>query len=85
MNAPAESLAAGIEEVQLVVSADGARLDLIDADESNLVHLKLSLEDVSCADCVLPHDRLVDVIEASLRRHTGDNSLCVEIDDPRED
>jgi hypothetical protein len=85
LNAPAESLAAGIEEVQLIVSADGARLDLVDADGANVVHLRLFLEDASCAECVLPHDRLVDVVETSLRRRTGDDSLRVLIDDPRED
>lgn len=84
MTAPTGSLAAAIEEVQLIVSADGARLELVDQD-ANLVHLRLELENASCADCVLPGGRLADVVEASLRASTGNGALTVRIDDPRED
>jgi hypothetical protein len=68
----------------MIVSADGAHLDLLD-QQADVVHLRLGLDDASCADCVLPHDRLVDVIEASLRKRTGNDALTVRIDDPRED
>ena len=76
-------LTEAIEEVQMIVSADGARLDLVD-HRADVVHLRLDVVDASCADCVLPHARLVDVIEASLRKRTGNDSLVVRIDDPRE-
>lgn len=83
MTAPSNSLAAAIEEVQLIVSADGARLDVVD-QQADIVHLRLDLADASCADCVLPHDRLVDVIEAALRASTANDAIVVRIDDPRE-
>jgi hypothetical protein len=82
MSAPA-SLAEAIEEIQLIVSADGARFDVVPEDDADVVHLRLELEEASCADCVLPHDRLVDVVETSLRRRTGNDAIVVRIDDPR--
>jgi hypothetical protein len=83
MSGPTAALAEAIEEVQMIVSADGARLDLLD-QKDEVVHLRLDVVDASCADCVLPHDRLVDVIQASIRKRTGNDALVVRIDDPRE-
>jgi len=82
MSAPI-GLAEAIEEVQMIVSADGARLDVVEDDTADIVHLRLDLVDASCADCVLPPERLLDVIENSLRRKTGNDALVVRIDDPR--
>jgi hypothetical protein len=77
------ALTEGITEVQALVSADGARLHLLDSTPAS-VHLRLDLEDASCADCVLPAQHLTTVVADVLRRHTGNAALKVRIDDPRE-
>jgi hypothetical protein len=77
------ALAEGITEVQALISADGAQLHLLDSTP-DAVHLRLDLEDASCADCVLPAQHLAAVVADVLRRHTGNAALEVRIDDPRQ-
>jgi hypothetical protein len=84
MTTASSPLAAAIEEVQAIVSADGARLDVLE-ETAGLVHFRLDLAGASCADCVLPPGRLTDVVQTSLRRRTGNDTLVVRIDDPRKD
>lgn len=84
MSTTTEDLRAAIEEVQTIVSADGARLDVLEEGAAG-VRFRLDLEDASCADCVLPPASLLDVVRLSIHRRTGDESLDVRIDDPRED
>jgi hypothetical protein len=83
MDTTSTGLAEAIAEVQMIVSADGARLDVVE-ENGDLVRLRLDLDGASCVDCVLPPERLVDVIETSLRGRTGNRALVVRIDDPRE-
>ncbi len=79
-------LAAALAEVQILVSGDGARLDLVSAsDDRRELRLSLHLDDVSCADCVLPPAMLAEVVTESLRRRSGVADLAVAVDDPRED
>lgn len=78
-----DTLAAAVEEVQTLVSADGARLDVVEAGPS-AVRLALDLSGVECLDCVLPPAMLADVVTDSLRRRAGDAALTVVVDDPRE-
>ncbi len=62
---------------------DGAALRLTAVDEDGgAVGLSLHLDDVSCADCVLPPDRLRDVVEATLRREVPGVSR-IALHDPR--
>ncbi|SOD71778.1 hypothetical protein SAMN05892883_1250 [Jatrophihabitans sp. GAS493] len=83
MTATTEDLRAAITEIQSIVSADGARLDVVDETQS-AVRFRLDLSDASCADCVLPPASLLDVVQLSMRRRTGDDDLTVRIDDPRD-
>jgi hypothetical protein len=77
-----EDLDAAISEIQMIISADGARLDVISADVTG-VRLAVDLSGATCADCVLPPERLREIVELSIRRRAGDDSLSVAIDDPR--
>ena len=80
-----ERVAAAVDELAGFLRADGADLLLRDADAKTArVHLALVLDDVSCADCILPPDDLRDTINAALeRRIPGEFELV--LDDPRRD
>jgi hypothetical protein len=77
------TLTAAIEQVQALISADGARLEVLD-ESPEAIHFRLDLTDAACADCVLPTRHLTNVVEDTLRRATGNTALAVRIDDPRE-
>jgi len=83
MTTTGEGLRAAIEEAQRIISADGARLDVID-ETAEGVCLRLDLTDAGCADCVLPPASLLEVVKSLIRRHTGDGALVVRIEDPRD-
>ena len=72
-----------VDEVARILRADGADLTLVDADPRTArVRLALSLDGVSCEDCVLPPAMLFETIEQSLhRRVAGEFELL--LDDPR--
>ena len=78
-----DGVAAAVDELAGFLRADGADLVLCDANPKTArVHLSLVLDDVSCADCILPPDDLKDTIAAALeRRITGEFELV--LDDPR--
>jgi hypothetical protein len=78
-----DGVAAAVDELAGFLRADGADLLLRDANPKTArVHLSLVLDDVSCADCILPPDDLRDTIAAALeRRITGEFELV--LDDPR--
>jgi Fe-S cluster biogenesis protein NfuA len=73
-----------VAELSAMFEGDGAALRVAEIDQwTGTVRLVLSLADVSCADCVLPPDRLQDVVTGALRRaEPGVRSVVV--DDPRE-
>ena len=77
------TVAAAVDELAGFLRADGADLLLRDANPKiALAHLALVLDDVSCADCILPPDDLRDTIGAALeRRIPGEFQLV--LDDPR--
>ena len=79
---PADA-AAGVDEVARVLRADGGDLLLVDADpRTDRIRVALVLDGVSCLECVLAPDLLVDTIEQTLHRHVaGEFELLV--DDPR--
>ena len=72
-----------VEEIARILRADGADLDLIEANAKTArIHLALVLESVSCEDCILPPGMLFETIEQALqRRVVGEFELV--LDDPR--
>ena len=76
-------ISAAIEETGRFLRADGADLLLLDADPKTArVRLRLVLDGVECADCVLPPDALFEtIVDALQRRAPGDYEVLV--DDPR--
>lgn len=72
-----------VNELARMLRADGGDLVLVDADSKiDRITLRLVLDDVSCADCVLPPDMLFETVHASIeRRVPGEFELV--IDDPR--
>jgi hypothetical protein len=78
-----DRVAAAVDELADFLRADGADLVLRDANPKTArVHLSLVLDDVSCADCILPPDDLRDTIAAALARRITDEFELV-LDDPR--
>jgi hypothetical protein len=83
MTVEAMGLAEAVEELQVLVNGDGARLELIEGDTgAGRLHLRLDLDAVECIDCVLPPDALADIIGDSVRRRTA-SDIEVIVDDPR--
>ncbi|RRQ28985.1 hypothetical protein DK926_03530 [Rhodococcus sp. Eu-32] len=80
-----QSLAKAVEEIQILVSGDGARLDVIEPSHEKELRFALDLTEIGCADCLLPAPKLAEIATSSVRRHTGDSDYTVVIVDPRED
>lgn len=77
------TVTAAVEELRRPLRADGADLVLIRADpRTAVVELRLELDGVTCRDCVLPPDRLADVVESVLRRGIPEEFELV-LHDPR--
>jgi Fe-S cluster biogenesis protein NfuA len=78
-----EGVATAVDEVARMLRADGADLQLIEANPKTArIHLALVLESVSCEECVLPPAMLYETIEQSLHRRVGGEFELV-LDDPR--
>jgi hypothetical protein len=77
------AVAAAVDELAAFLRADGADLLVRDADpKTDRIHLALVVEDVTCAECVLPPDELHTTIADGLqRRIPGEFELI--LDDPR--
>jgi len=78
-----DAVAEAVDEVGRIIRADGGDLVLVAADPSTLrISLALALDDVTCAECVLPPDQLHETIAAAIaRRVRGEFELVVA--DPR--
>jgi Fe-S cluster biogenesis protein NfuA len=78
-----DAVVAAVDEVARLLRADGADLELVEANAKTArIHLTLTLDSVSCEECVLPPDMLYETIEQSLhRRVVGEFELV--LDDPR--
>ena len=76
------TIESALDDVRALLRADGGDLELVGTDEGT-VHLRLVLEDASCADCVLPKPLLTDVVRDALVKR-GADVTSVDIDDPRE-
>lgn len=72
-----------VAELAGFLRADGGDLILLEANpKTDRIRLQLVLDEVSCADCILPPSDLHETIEQSLRRRVpGEFELVV--DDPR--
>jgi uncharacterized UPF0146 family protein len=78
-----EAVAAAVAELARVLRADGGDLVLVDADPRRAsIALRLVLDDVSCADCVLPPLELYETVQRSLASRVRDEFELV-LDDPR--
>jgi len=72
-----------VDDLATMLSDDGAALDVIVIDESRpFIELQVRLADLDCEDCVLPPQRLHDVIAAALARSAGE-PVAVTLHDPR--
>jgi hypothetical protein len=78
-----DTVAEAVDELARVLRADGGDLVLVDADPRRAsIALRLVLDDVSCADCVLPPAELYETVQQSLARRVRDEFELV-LDDPR--
>jgi hypothetical protein len=71
-----------LEPARLVLAADGVDLSLIEM-EGEVAHLRLSIVDADCADCVLPR-HLLEPVVLELLRTSNPDLQGVAITDPRE-
>jgi Fe-S cluster biogenesis protein NfuA len=77
------SVAEVVAELSAMLGGDGGSLELIAVDEtSGAVSLRLDLDGVPCSDCVLPPDRLRDVVDTRLRSAVPTLGPLM-LDDPR--
>jgi hypothetical protein len=78
-----DAVAEAVDEVGRIIRADGGDLVLVAADPATLrISLRLELDDVRCADCVLPPDQLRETIVRAIgRRVPGEFELVLA--DPR--
>ncbi len=78
-----DAVRVAIDEVGRILRADGGDLVLVEVNPAALrVRLALRLDDVSCAECILPPDDLEQTIRLAIgRRVPGELELIV--DDPR--
>jgi hypothetical protein len=72
-----------VDELARMLRADGGDLLLVSADSKiDRITLQLVLDDVTCAECVLPPDILFETVHASLERRVRCEFELV-LDDPR--
>jgi len=78
-----QAVSDAVDELARMLRADGGDLLLVSADSKiDRITLQLVLDDVTCAECVLPPDILFETVHASLeRRVRGEFELV--LDDPR--
>ncbi len=78
-----DAVAAAVEEVARVLRADGADLVLVEADPRTArIRLRVELDAVGCAECVLPPEQLRSTLAASLQRRIPEEFELL-VDDPR--
>ena len=83
MNLDVNAVADAVDEVGRIIRADGGDLVLVAVDPGTLrISLRLELDDVRCAECVLPPDQLREAITQAIgRRIPGEFELLLA--DPR--
>jgi hypothetical protein len=72
-----------VEELAIAFRADGADLAIVEVNpRSDRIHLRLQLDGVHCAECIVPPDMLYKSLLTTLTRQIpGEFELI--IDDPR--
>jgi hypothetical protein len=83
MTIDTDAVGDAVEELARMLRADGGDLVLVVAEsKTDRIRVQLVLDDVSCADCILPPDMLFETMQQSLaRRVPGEFELL--LDDPR--
>lgn len=71
-----------LNQYRPAMEADGVGLEISNI-EKELIQLKISFEETSCMDCVLPKGTLEMMLEKSIEKVTA-MKVQVELDDPRE-
>jgi Fe-S cluster biogenesis protein NfuA len=79
-----EDVARAMESLRTLMRADGADFELVTVQADGVVHLRLLLEDASCAPCVMPRAHLESVALTMMKRRLPDLRL-VSVADPREE
>lgn len=69
-----------VEQMAAMLRLDGADL-VVAADDGTELRVTLMVESASCAECVLPHDHLVAMLEENLRQAASPRQVV--LDDPR--
>jgi hypothetical protein len=78
-----DAVRVAVGEVGRILRADGGDLLLVEANPATRrVRLALRLEDVLCADCILPPDELEQTIRLAIERRVP-GELELLLDDPR--
>ena len=78
-----DDVAAAVDELGSMLRADGGDLVLVSADPAiDRVEVRVQLDDVSCADCILPPDQLRKVIADGISRRVGGEFELI-VRDPR--
>lgn len=77
-------LTEAVNRIRVLLIGDGADIELDGWDEvSQVLSLRLILDNVECLDCVLPREHLESVALDVIRR-SGGNIVAVRFNDPRE-
>lgn len=79
-----ESIRAAISGLTTALEADGAHLKVQEVRDERV---RLSLQfgrSARCEECILPKQRLVELIEIELKKH-GLEGKAVELSDPRDE
>ena len=72
-----------VRKLQTLVEGDGGAFEFIGFDHaSGALALRLALERVTCADCILPPEMLQQIATSFVRKSAPEIKR-VELDDPR--
>jgi Fe-S cluster biogenesis protein NfuA len=77
-------VARALDEAGALIQPDGGAFELVGVDSaSGTVSLRLVVDPVECADCILPDPILTEVTTGIFRRSVP-GVVAVRIDDPRD-
>jgi Fe-S cluster biogenesis protein NfuA len=80
-----DAVTSAIEPLRTLLRPDGGDVEILEIDPATgAVRLRLVLDDISCADCVMPRPFLEEVAGNVMRRSLPDLGT-VTVVDPRDD